>query len=103
MNTIAALSMTASMKADNHTAVIHKNVQTEYSKDPADTVTLDFQKSPTAVRAAFHNLPVCDPIEISFKDLSYSVQKMFSKSESSDVNCIIYLAIDYKERLIDCV
>ena len=78
LNTIAALSMSA-MKADNNHTAINKHVQTEYIKGSVDTT--DYQHSPSAIRAAFLNLPVCEPIEISFKDVSYCVQKMFSKSE----------------------
>jgi hypothetical protein len=81
LNTIAALSMSA-MKADNNHTAINKHVQTEYVKGSMDATVIDYQHSPSAIRAAFHNMPVCEPIEISFKDVSYSVQKMFSKSES---------------------
>lgn len=80
LNTIAALSMSA-MKTDNNQAAINRHVQTEFTKGSMDSTSIEFQNSPTSVRAAFHNLPPCDPIEISFKDVSYSVQKMFSKSE----------------------
>jgi 2-phospho-L-lactate transferase/gluconeogenesis factor (CofD/UPF0052 family) len=85
MNTIAALSMTA-MKSDNKINAINKHVQTEYVKGSMDATVIDYQHSPSAVRAAFHNMPVCDPIEISFKDVSYSVQKMFSKSKSRHIH-----------------
>ncbi|XP_070504951.1 ATP-binding cassette sub-family G member 1-like [Chironomus tepperi] len=77
LNTIAALSMSA-MKADNNHTAINKHVQTEYIKGSVDAT--DYANSPSAVRAAFFNLPVCEPIEISFKDVSYCVQKMFSKT-----------------------
>ncbi|KAG5684833.1 hypothetical protein PVAND_014044 [Polypedilum vanderplanki] len=79
LNTIAALSMSA-MKVDNNHTTINKHVQTEYVKGSMDATVIDYQHSPSAVRAAFHNMPVCEPIEISFKDVSYSVQKMFSKT-----------------------
>lgn len=79
LNTIAALSISA-MKADNNHTAINKHVQTEYVSS-MDVTTIEFQNSPSAVRAAFHNMPICEPLEISFKDVSYSVQKMFSKSE----------------------
>lgn len=72
MNAIAALTLSA-IKADAN------NHHTDYiTITPKDTNECE----EPAIRAAFHNLPPCDPIEISFKDLSYSVQKMFSKSKS---------------------
>lgn len=81
MTTIAALTL-STMKADNN-----QHIQTEYIttapsdavKGSIDAITLECEQP--LVKAAFHNLPPCDPIEISFKDVSYSVQKMFSKSE----------------------
>lgn len=88
MTTIAALTLSA-MKADNNsTAINNQHVQTEYItttpsnavKGSIDATTLECEQP--LVKAAFHNLPPCDPIEISFKDVSYSVQKMFSKSKS---------------------
>jgi hypothetical protein len=80
LNTIAALSMSTAKSDNNHTT-INKVVQTDYTKGSMDTTPIDFQNSPTAEKVAFHNFPPCDPIEISFKDISYSVQKMFSKSK----------------------
>lgn len=73
LNTIAALSTIAVMKSsdNNHTA-IHRHVQTDIVKG-AD----DLMDEPIG---AFDNLQPCNPVEIYFKDLSYSVQKMFSKS-----------------------
>lgn len=77
MNTIAALSTMAVLKTDNnHTTVISRQVQTDIVKGGLDG--LDFKREP--LNGAFQNLPPCDPVEIYFKDLSYSVQKMFSKS-----------------------
>lgn len=88
MNTIAALTL-STMKADNNHTAINSNqhVQTEYIattpldavKSSIDAITLECEQP--LIRAAFHNLPPCDPIEISFKDVTYSVQKMFSKSK----------------------
>lgn len=88
MNTIAALTL-STMKADNNHIAINSNqhVQTEYItttpsdavKSSIDAITLECEQP--LIRAAFHNLPPCDPIEISFKDVSYSVKKMFSKSK----------------------
>lgn len=79
LNTITVLSMSA-MKADNNHTAINKHVQTEYVNKGSVDAT-DYQQSPSVIKAAFHNFPECDPIEISFKDVSYSVQKMFSKSK----------------------
>lgn len=76
MNTIAALSTVAVMKTDNIHTAINRQVQTDIIKGASDIV--DFKSEPTL--GAMHNLPPADPVEIYFKDLSYSVQKMFSKS-----------------------
>lgn len=78
MNTIAALSTIAVMKSDNNNSasVINRQVQTDIVKGASDV--LDFKRAPTI--EAFDNLPPAEPIEIYFKDLSYTVQKMFSKS-----------------------
>lgn len=81
LNTIAALSMTA-MKADNNHTAVNKQVQMDYVKGSVDAAVIDYENSRSAAREAFQCMPLCDPIEISFKDVSYSVQKMFSKSES---------------------
>jgi hypothetical protein len=85
MSTIAALSTIAIMKTDtNHTA-INRHVQTDIVKGASDDA--DFHSSPIG---AFNNLPPSEPIEIYFKDLSYSVQKMFSKSKCLSANiCVI--------------
>lgn len=77
LNTIAALSTIAVSKTDNNRSAINRHVQTDIIKGAMDS--LDMKDVPNS--ASFHNLPLCDPIEIYFKDLSYSVQKMFSKSE----------------------
>lgn len=89
MNTIAALALSnGAVKPDNTISNNrHVQIQTESmattpskaEKGSMDAVALECEQ-PT-VRAAFHNLPPCDPIEISFKDVSYCVQKMFSKRE----------------------
>lgn len=91
MNTIAALALSgATVKADNTTINnrrVQDFIQTESmattpskpEKGSTDAVALECEQ-PT-VRAAFDNLPPCDPIEISFRDVSYCVQKMFSKRE----------------------
>lgn len=85
MNTIAALALSnAAVKSDNtrHVLIQTESMATTPSKaekGSTDAVALECEQ-PT-VRAAFHNLPPCDPIEISFKDVSYCVQKMFSKRE----------------------
>lgn len=78
MNTIAALSTMAVMKTDNNNSAsaINRQVQTDIVKGASDA--LDFKQAPTI--EAFDNLPPADPIEIYFKDLSFTVQKMFSKS-----------------------
>lgn len=75
LNTIAALSTIAVMKSDNNHTVINRQVQTDIVKGGADIV--DLKSAP----GAMNNLPPSDPVEIYFKDLSYSVQKMFSKSK----------------------
>lgn len=76
LNTIAALSTIAVMKTDNNHTVVNRQVQTDIVKGALDN--LDFKSAPH--NASFDNLPPAEPIEIYFKDLSYSVQKMFSKS-----------------------
>lgn len=76
MNTIAALSTIAVLKTDNNHTAINRHVQTDIVKGAFDS--LDLKDVPTS--GSFNNLPPCDPVEIYFKDLSYSVQKMFSKS-----------------------
>jgi hypothetical protein len=75
MNTIAALSTIAVSKTDNN-HFINRHVQTDIVKGASDS--LDLKDVP--MNGSFNNLPPCDPVEIYFKDLSYSVQKMFSKS-----------------------
>jgi hypothetical protein len=84
MNTIAALALSGAAvnKPDNrHVQIQTESMATTPSKaekgSTDDAVALECEQ-PT-VRAAFHNLPPCDPIEISFKDVSYCVQKMFSR------------------------
>lgn len=74
MNTIAALSTIAVSKTDNNHTAINQYVQTDIVKGAAD-----LKEIPTL--GSFNNLPPCEPVEIYFKDLSYSVQKMFSKSK----------------------
>jgi hypothetical protein len=74
MNTIAALSTIAVSKTDNTRAAINRQVQTDIVKGTA----VELQNLPAY--DSFNNLPPCDPIEIYFKDLSFTVQKMFSKS-----------------------
>lgn len=75
LNTIAALSTIAVLKTDNNHTAINRQVQTDIVKGASDSI--DFKSTP--LNGAFNNLPECDPVEIYFKDLSYSVQKMFSK------------------------
>lgn len=78
LSTIAALSSAVVVKSDNNHSMINCHVQTDIAKGSSDDI-LDFQHVP---EGAFHQLPtVCEPVEIYFKDLSYSVQKMFSNSE----------------------
>lgn len=77
MNTIAALSSIAVNKTDNNYAAISRQVQTENGKVASD---VDDIKAEISSDGAFDNLPPAEPVEIYFKDLSYSVQKMFSKS-----------------------
>lgn len=89
MNTIAVLALSnAIVKPENtinnnhHVQIQTENMATtptDAVKSSMDAVALECEQ-PT-VKAAFHNLPPCDPIEISFRDVSYSVQKMFSKRE----------------------
>ena len=74
MNTIAALSSIAVSKTDK-THLVNRYVQTDIIKGALDSIELRNQPY-----ESFNNLPPCDPVEIYFKDLSYSVQKMFSKS-----------------------
>lgn len=77
MNTIAALSI-AALKTDKNQTV-NRQVQTDFVvKGLGSSDVLDFKSVP--VKGAFNNLQPADPVEIYFKDLSYSVQKMFSKS-----------------------
>jgi hypothetical protein len=70
-NTIAALSASISYKSDNNHAIVNKHVQTErdYSKLPSSKPSFN----------AFESLPVTEVVDIQFKDLSYFVQKPFSK------------------------
>lgn len=87
MNAIAALTLSAIKADNNHNAINNHHVPLEYittepseaKKSSIDATALECEQP--IVKAAFQNLPPCDPVEISFKDLSYSVQKMFSKSE----------------------
>lgn len=74
MNTIAALSSIAVSKTDKTHIAINRHVQTDIVKG----ASVELQSLPT--NDSFQNLPPCDPIEIYFKDLSFTVQKMFSKS-----------------------
>lgn len=71
LNTIAALSAVAVAKTDNNRTVVSRQVQTDITKGA---------KNGSTNLGTFNNLPPCEPLEIYFKDLSYSVQKMFSKS-----------------------
>lgn len=74
MNTIAALSTIAVSKTDKTHIAINRHVQTDIVKG----ATVEVQNLP--INDSFNNLPPCDPVEIYFKDLSFTVQKMFSKS-----------------------
>lgn len=77
LNTIAAISTIAVSKTDNHLITTNsRQVQTDIVKGASDA--LDFKRAPKI--GAFDNLPPAEPLDIYFKDLSYSVQKMFSKS-----------------------
>lgn len=71
LNTIAALSTIAVMKTDNNHVAIPRTPSTE-------AVEMSDMKS--AANCAFNNLPPCEPVTIYFKDLSFTAQKMFSKS-----------------------
>lgn len=77
MTTIAALSTIAVSKTDNNHTTANTHVPTDTVKSALEVG--DFRDSP--LHGAFDNLPPCDPVEIYFRDLSYSVQKMFSKSQ----------------------
>lgn len=83
MNTIAALSTIAVSKTDKTHITINRHVQTDIVKGAA----VEMQNLPT--NDSFNNLPPCDPIEIYFKDLSYTVEKMFSKSECENMSKLI--------------
>lgn len=76
LTTIAALSI-AALKTDKNLTAVNRQVQTDFIKGVGSGI-LDFKSVP--LNGAFNNLPPADPVEIYFKDLSYSVQKMFSKS-----------------------
>jgi hypothetical protein len=76
MNTIAALSTIAVSKTDKTRISINRHVQTDIVKGASSSVEL----KNLPINGSFNNLPPCNPIEIYFKDLSYTVQKMFSKS-----------------------
>lgn len=79
LNTIAALSSIAVAKtSDNSKNSVSQYVQTDISKGTADD---DGTRNFTSISAAFNNLPPCNPVNISFKDIMYTVRKPFSKSE----------------------
>lgn len=81
LSTLAALSATISVKSDNNNTAINRHVQTDIVKGVTSngaTVQMDFEHSPIG---AFQNLPAVNSAEIYFKDLSYFVQKPFSKSK----------------------
>jgi hypothetical protein len=72
IDTIGVLSTINVIKTDNN----NTNIKTDIVKDAPEV--LSFKSAPAA--GAMQNLPPCSPLEIYFKDLSFSVQKMFSKS-----------------------
>lgn len=79
LSTLAALSATISVKSDNNNTAINRHVQTDIVKGVSSNgATVDFDHSPIG---AFQNLPAVNSAEIYFKDLSYFVQKPFSKSK----------------------
>jgi hypothetical protein len=76
LNTIAALSSIAVAKtSDNTKTAVNQYVQTDISKGTDD----DGMRNFTSISAAFNNLPPCTPVNISFKDIKYTVRKPFSK------------------------
>lgn len=77
LNTIAALSSIAVAKTDNTRTVASQYVQTDIVKGGGD----DDGTKNFSITAAFNNLPPCSPVNISFKDIKYTVRKPFSKSE----------------------
>ena len=82
LNAIAALSLSGNaVKPDNRhvQTVIKAATPSESVKGSLDVISVENEQP--AVKAAFHNLPACDPIDIYFKNVSYSVQKMFSKGK----------------------
>lgn len=74
MNTIAALSTIAVMKTDKNHAVINKQIQTDIVKVVSDVS--EFKSEPS-----MGALPPATPMDLYFKDLTFTVEKMFSKSE----------------------
>lgn len=82
LNTIAALSTIAVAKTDNTKNVASQYVQTDIAKGTGDD---DGMKN-FSIAAAFNNLPPCNPVNISFKDIKYTVRKPFSKSKLRNVN-----------------
>lgn len=76
LNTIAALSSIAVAKSDNTRSVVSQYVQTDIVKGGGDD---DGTKQNFSITAAFNNLPPCNPVNISFKDIKYTVRKPFSK------------------------
>jgi len=79
LTTLAALSSAIAVKSDNgHAVNISRHVQTDIAAIKASpNEVLDFKQIP----GAFNNLPVCEPVEIYFKDIAFYAQKMFSQSE----------------------
>jgi hypothetical protein len=85
LTTLAALSISAKTATGDEKSANNQSEKIEYLKSSMDD-TLSQLPNPTAKGCvAFFNMPVCDPIEISFKDLSYSVQKLFSKCKYSSM------------------
>ncbi|CAO1378523.1 unnamed protein product [Diamesa serratosioi] len=80
LSTLAALSATISVISDNNNTAINRHVQTDnvINRVSSNGTTVDFENSPIG---AFQNLPVVNSAEIYFKDLSYFVQKPFSKNK----------------------
>lgn len=105
LSTLAALSATISVKSDNNNTAINRHVQTDIVKGVSSNgATVDFEHSPIG---AFQNLLAVNSAEIYFKDLSYFVQKPFSKSKfkqsKSQTKCKKHLHRPYGDEHYMCV
>ena len=76
-STLAALSASINCKSDTKYSQVNQHVQTEKDYTKRQSIV----SSDEVNNSAFQNLPSCSPVDIQFKDLSYHVQRAFSKSE----------------------